>query len=98
MTEERQAVQDHIDGGDFGIEWTQGRPEVHFWAGEPFGDIVKAVSLRDLLFRELQVAVPREYFGNPMAFASPKDWVHAEQVRLLQALLQAYDRWERRAR
>jgi hypothetical protein len=97
-TEDEAAVQGSIKQGDFTIEWERGKPNVHFWSGEPFSDIVKTISLRHLLLSELQAAVPLEFFGNPMDFVAPKDWVHAEQVSLLQALLRAYDQWERRAR
>ena len=93
-TEDQAAVQGSIEQGDFIIEWKRGEPNVHFWPAEPFSDIVKTISLRHLLLSELQVTVPLEFFGNPMDFAAPKDWVYAEQVRLLQALLRAYDEWE----
>ncbi len=96
--EDQAAVQGSIEQGDFIIEWNRGEPNVHFWPAEPFSDIVKTISLRHLLLSELQVTVPLEFFGNPMDFSAPKGWVYAEQVRLLQALLRAYDEWEKRAR
>jgi hypothetical protein len=97
-TEDQPAVQGSIEQGDFTIEWDRGEPNVHFWPAEPFSYIVKTISVRHLLLSELQVTVPLEFFGNPMDFAAPKEWVHAEQVRLLQALLRAYNEWEKRAR
>lgn len=90
-TEDRAAVQDIIEQGDFTIGWKRGKPNVHFWPGDPFGDIEKSTSLRHPLLSELQVTVPLEFFGTPMDFAAPKDWVYAEQVPLLQALLRDYD-------
>jgi hypothetical protein len=97
-TEDRAAVQDLIEQGDFSIEWKTGEPNVHFWPGEPFEDIRKSTNLHHLLLSELQAAVPLEFFGNPMDFVAPKGWVHAEEVSLFQALLRAYDQWEKRAR
>jgi hypothetical protein len=97
-TEDKAAVQGSIGQGDFTIEWKRGEPNVHFWPGEPLSDLVRTISLRHLLLSELQVTVPLEFFGNPLDFAAPKAWVHAEQVQLLQALLRTYDEWEKRAR
>ena len=97
-TEDKAAVQGSIEQDDFTIEWKRGKPDVHFWPGEPFSDLVRTISLRHLLLSELQVTVPLEFFGNAMDFSAPKDWLYAEQVRLLQALLRAYDEWEKRAR
>ena len=44
-----------------------------------FSDLVRTISLRHLLLSELQVTVPLEFFGNPLYFAAPKAWVHAER-------------------
>jgi hypothetical protein len=98
VSEEWEVIRTLVEQGVFAIEWARGRPEVQFWPGEPFSHIVSRVSLRDLLQRELQVAVPREFFGNPIDFAAPDEWAYAKEVRLLQALLRAYDRWEKKAR
>jgi hypothetical protein len=92
MSEEWAVMRAPIEQGVFAIEWNRGEPEVQLWLGEPFSDVVNRANLRDLLLRELQVAVPREFFGTPMDFAAPKEWRHADQVRLLQALLGAYSR------
>jgi hypothetical protein len=98
VSEEWEVIRALVEQGVFAVEWTRGRPEVQFWPGERFSHMVSRVSLRDLLQRELQVAVPREFFGNPMNFAAPEEWMYAEEVRLLQALLRAYDKWEKKAR
>jgi hypothetical protein len=97
MNEDQETVRRSIEDGDFDIEWIRSTPEVLFWPGEPFDTIVKRVSLRELLLRDLRTSVPLAFFGDPMAFDPPKGWVHAEQARLLQALIRAYDKWEKRA-
>jgi hypothetical protein len=98
VRDEWEAIRECIHQGSFAIEWKWGKPELQFWPGEPVSDIVGTIDLRDVLMRELQVAVPLEFFGNPMDFVGSKEWVHAQQVRLLQGLLRAYDQWERLAR
>ncbi len=97
MKHDRRTIRDCIEAGEFDLEWTRGLPEVQFWAGEPHDDIVRNVPLRDLLLRELQVCVPRDFFGAPMEFDPPKHWHHAQKVRLLQALIAAYDTWAKKA-
>ncbi len=97
MNENKEVIRHSIENGEFDIEWRRGVPEIHFWPGEPFDTIRKSVSLRELLLYDLRTNVPLEFFGDPMAFNPPRGWVHAEKAQLLQALIRAYDKWEKRA-
>ena len=91
-----EALREHTKNGDLSVEWTWGKPEVHFRPGELFDHITKRIGLRALLWDELQVVVPREFVGDPMTFNPPHEWVHAGNARLMQALLRAYDKWEKK--
>ncbi len=97
MSEDQETVRRCIEDGDFDIEWKRGRPEVHFWPGEPIDNIVKSISLRELLLFDLRTSVPLEFFGDPLAFSPPDGGIHAEKAQLLQALIRAYDKWEKKA-
>src|SRR3712207_1600131 len=97
MDETRETVRRCLEDGDFDIEWMWGAPKVHFWPGDPYGHVIKTIGLRELLLRDLETTVPLEFFGDPMAFSPPRGWVHAERIQLLQALISAYDKWEKRA-
>ncbi len=92
----KEAIREHTENGDLFIEWTWGIPEVHFRPGEPLDHVTKRIGLRALLWDELQVVVPREFVGYPMAFDPPHEWAYARNARLMQALLRAYDKWEKK--
>ena len=97
MNEDQETVRRCIENGDFDIEWRWGIPQVQFWSGEPFDTIVKSIGPREFLLFDLRTIVPLEFYGDPLAFDPPRSWVHAEKAQLLQALIRAYDKWEKRA-